>query len=402
MKIPDKIEENRIEYNTQIYTIAVMAMLLRLLFTYSAIIYPVIPNIVLNGFYAVFVLLLIYKIVFMQQYSRNHLVFIAVFMLSVIISFSYTKFATLVYTALFIVAMQNVDLKKVISCTYKFKAVFLLFHTICYFVIYITDPSRIEFDYRLGDTSGMARHNFMLGHANVAAMLVVWTILEYIFVNYDRITKKNILFLWLINLFFKMYTDSNSSIILVTLVSVMVVISKDYKEATQRFIDLMSKYLFLFFFIFSALACMMYTSLSGALLELWNVINEFFSGRLLYGACAYDLSGISIVGKKLSYYFEKIYWRGYWIDGMVFDNVYVLFFVLYGCATLAVFVYMIIKANKYMTIEEKIVIIAFSAYSMMETYVLNSAFCFAIVILGKAIFGHTGEINTDEERKSVI
>ena len=63
---------------------------------------------------------------------------------------------------------------------------------------------------------------------------------------------------------------------------------------------------------------------------------------------------------------------------------------------------MIIKANKYMTIEEKIVIIAFSAYSMMETYVLNSAFCFAIVILGKAIFGHTGEINTDEERKSVI
>ena len=107
---------------------------------------------------------------------------------------------------------------------------------------------------------------------------------------------------------------------------------------------------------------------------------------MLYGACAYNISGISWIGKRITYINQKTYWNGNWFDGMVFDNTYILFFVSYGYIALLFLALLFIKSGKYTTKEDKIMLIACAVYTMMENYVLNSIFCFAIVILGKVFF----------------
>jgi hypothetical protein len=132
--------------------------------------------------------------------------------------------------------------------------------------------------------------------------------------------------------------------------------------------------------------CMVYTSLSGTALTIWESINELLSGRLIYGACAYNLSGVAWLGKSISYMYTKTYWYGHWFDQMVFDNSYILFFVSNGYIVLLLLAILFILSGRVTTREDKIFLFVYAVYFMMETYVLNSIFCFAIIILGKVFF----------------
>lgn len=386
MKTSNNVSKKRIEYNTYIYTVAVMSMLARLLFIYSGLINTWFPSFILLGMNLLFLFLLAYKIIFLQTYNKKNLFVIGVFLVILAISYSYTKYETLIYTAAAMIAMQNVDLKKVLSYTYKFRAVFIGIHTIAYAIVYKVNPSMIDFDYRFGDTTSRPRHNFLLGHANIVAMLISWTVLEYMYVNYEKLNKKKIFVLWLVNFIYYQFTNSNSSMIVVTVVSILIILSKENKKVIDKIISGMSKYFFAFCSVVFPMLCVVYTSLSGPLLEAWNNLSYFFSGRLLYGACAYNISGISWIGKRITYINQKTYWHGNWFDGMVFDNTYILFFVSYGYIALLFLALLFIKSDKCTSKEDKIMLIVCAVYTMMENYVLNSIFCFAIVILGKVYF----------------
>jgi hypothetical protein len=119
---------------------------------------------------------------------------------------------------------------------------------------------------------------------------------------------------------------------------------------------------------------------------MFDTLNEMFTGRLLYGAVAYDLKGLSIFGKNVTFD-PKLYWNGYWIDGMIFDNCYIWMMVSYGIAYLVLISFAAIAFNSRMDTRDRIFIILYSLYTIMEAYVMNAAICFPLLILGMYFTG---------------
>jgi hypothetical protein len=115
-------------------------------------------------------------------------------------------------------------------------------------------------------------------------------------------------------------------------------------------------------------------------------LDKFFTGRLLYGAVAYDLKGLSIFG-KVAEFDQKIYWNGYWIDGMIFDNCYIWMMVSYGIVYLVLISLASIVFNKRMDVRDRIFIILYTLYTVMEAYVMNAAICFPLLIFGMYFTG---------------
>ena len=106
-----------------------------------------------------------------------------------------------------------------------------------------------------------------------------------------------------------------------------------------------------------------------------------FTGRLLFGAVAYDEKGFSLIGKLVEFP-EKQYWNGHWIDGMIFDNSYIWLFISYGVVYLILISLAFIVYSRYMTNLEKIYVVAYALYTLMEIYVINTALVFPLLIVG--------------------
>jgi hypothetical protein len=363
-----------------------MVMLVRLILSYSDILELFTPDWLYNILNLIYIAFMMYKIVVLQTYSNKSIKAISALMAVVLATFVTAKYNTFLLTMFAVIAVQNVDLKKVLTYTYRFKTVFLVINTLLYIVICFVNPSMVTFDYRMGDLTTSPRHNFMLGHANIASMFVAWTTLEYMYCNLEKLNWKKVVGLWAVNFLAFLFTDSQSSIIVITVASAVIILESRNNEKVVKAIDFLSRYFFMICSILFPIICMVYTSLSGTALTIWESINELLSGRLIYGACAYKLSGVAWLGKSIPYMYTKTYWYGHWFDQMVFDNSYILFFVSNGYIVLLLLAILFILSGRVTTREDKIFLFVYAVYFMMETYVLNSIFCFAIIILGKVFF----------------
>jgi len=280
-----------------------------------------------------------------------------------------------------IIAIQDVDLKAVLKKTSRIKIILILIHVIAYFVIMIISPAKIHLVYR----NGVMRHYFMLGHPNTFSMYVIWTSLEYIYARYEKFRIPNLLFVWFINAATYYFTNSNTGIMVATTTITLLILDKWEKKKQIAFIKPVSKYCFIACAIFIPLLIASYSKLSGGMLVLFNVLNPFFSGRLLYGAYAYDVYGFSLIGRSIDFA-EKTFWRGHWFDTIIFDNAYIWMFVMYGYLYLIVVSISFIWISKKTTTLEKILIIAITFYGIMEAYIINAAICFPLLFIGKYFY----------------
>jgi len=287
----------------------------------------------------------------------------------------------LLFSFLGIIAIQDVELKEVVKKTSRIKIALLLLHVIVYFVTMLISPEKIIFFYR----DGVMRHYFMLGHPNTFSMYVLWTSLEFIYARYEKLRIPNLLFIWLINAITYYFTNSNTSIMVSTLVVTLFVLDKWGKKKLIAFIIPVSKYCFTACTILIPLLIVSYTKLSAGMLEMFNMLDSFFSGRLLYGAYAYDKYGFSLIGRTIIFA-KKTFWHGHWFDSIFFDNSYIWMFILYGYIYLIVISSAFIWISKKTTTVEKVLIIAFTFYGVMETYVINAAICFPLFFIGKYLY----------------
>ena len=143
--------------------------------------------------------------------------------------------------------------------------------------------------------------------------------------------------------------------------------------------------MFIFFSILFITTSVIYTKISGGLLIAYKNFDKALTGRLMYGACAYDMRGFSIIGKQLIFP-RKFFWFDRWMDGMVFDNSYIWLFVSYGVVFMVLICVGLFAIRKRLTTLEAIMIISYCLYGVMENYILNSVLCFPILFVGKYIF----------------
>ena len=325
-------------------------------------------------------LLVSYKLI-MQSYSKTG--FVMILLCAGICAYSVikTRNYTLLYSYLFICTVQNVNIRRVLKASILTKVTVLSFHVAAYILLNYLRPEMITYVYR----GGVRRHFFFLSHANLFTAYLIWMSLELIYLHYDKFKLPQFIMLWMLNFTFYRLTDTNTGIVVLTGVILLIYMARQDWSIANKVLSLASKYIFAVCSIVFPLFSISYLTLNGPLLKVWQNLNSLLSARLLYGALAYDTYGYTLFG-RLVHFPIKVFWRGYWLDRIVFDNAYIGFFITNGVIYLLLISIAFYFLERRMDKLEKVMIIAFAFYGIMEAYISNIFICFPLLFIGKYIF----------------
>lgn len=377
------IRNKELNYANRIYNIAYLIIVVKAFYAYSDIIEPIRTQMVLNICNVLLLAILAYKMVFMQKYNIKQ-VFICL-ILAVITR--YTDMKTYMFMMLpdffLIAATQEVDFKKTIKLAYRLEAVIIGIHVAVYPIMYVFARNLLHFSIRGGETGH--RHQFLLSHANIFSMLLLWTILGYIYVNYEKLTKRHIISCWLIYFFFYLFTDSNSGLIILSAITIILLLKNIIGDGVDKVVTFLARYLYFILFLIFDFLMLIFPLTSGKAREIWLSVDDFFTGRLKYGSYAYYQSGFTLFGQHIDFP-AKIFWENMWFDAGACDNAYMWISVSYGLVYIFIIGFLFWKYGKKATFEEKLIFIAYSLYTMMELYVTYMYFCFGVILVGKYLW----------------
>jgi len=331
------------------------------------------------------------KIIFFQKYTLKRLIITAVVVLVLVISSQLGMNNHMQMGLFFIVAMQDVDLKKVVKLGFRFKVAVIAIHVVWYAFIYATDPSAITFSFRAG--GGAPRHYFFMGHANTFSAILLWASFEYIFYKYDKLRFINLFAVCLIFLIFYTFTASHSALVVLLLSTVLIAFDKILKKPIDKQLTFFTRFMYPSLAAIFALLSVLYTRLHGTAKDLIDGFDNMLTGRLWPGAYAYDMYGFTLMGQRIRP-MTSVYWHNSWRRLFVpFDNNYLANLYHYGIIHLIVTSIALIALAGKMENREKIIMIAFSSFAIMQSDVTNLVVCFALLIIGKYIYAENSRNN---------
>ena len=367
-------------YSQILYTIAYLLLAFKFLFDASGII-PwsdiVDDYIVIISFLGLMLVKLL-----LQRYTLLQLIGSLIVLALCIISSGRAKYFSPLLSLLLILGIQDVDLNRIMRISYRCKAAVLAFHIICYSAFIVVSPESLSFVYR----EGVVRHAFFLGHPNFFSACAVWTWFEYIYVNYNKLRAQHLLIILLTNFVMFFLTDSRSGLYIIIATIIMIVVNEHVAWFTKIVINPIAKYGFGFFSLLCVILTTAYTpALQGKARDIWLYLNDLLTGRLAYGAYAYNSFGLTWLGRTLSFP-NKVFYNGHWMDGILFDISYQWLLIIYGSVFLVIISFAFFFLAKRMEPIEKIIVVAFTVYAFLENYAVNIAICFPLLLIAKYLY----------------
>ena len=368
----------------QLYTVAFMDLSIKNILDSSALFHR--PEWMDTMFLLIFFGCIGWKLI-LQRYTKPMLFGTAVFgLIFALVSFKMSYFF-LLFTFCGVAAAQDINLKQVLKYTSVTKILMILLHVIPYIVTLMVTPEQIQYFYR----NGVQRHYFYVGHPNTFSMYVGWALLEFAYAFYDQLRGVHLILLWVVNFIVYKFTDSNTSLIVMTLCIAGFLAERAKPQLMAKILTPIARFGFAFCSIFFTVITMWFTSMPSAIRELYLKLNDFFTGRLLFGAFTYETFGIAWLGNPGVYLSGTTYFEGFWIDSLVYDNSYIYLLVYYGAIFLPIFSLAFIITGKDKKKDtrrnvEKVLLIGYTFYAIMENYAINAVLCFPVLFVGSRIF----------------
>ncbi len=206
---------------TNLYYISVILLAIKIYYSTSQIFQ--IPNILSKIITLVIIILLLTKI-YLERYTLKQWKY----MIPIILIAGYTSIRineyNIILTTLMIIAIKDVDFKKILKIIVCTNVFMLSIHIVIYLIYLYTNPDFIMFYYA---KDGTVRHSFMLGHPNYVSLIIISTYLAYLYLIYDdkRDIMKYIVGILLMVLL-GITTRSRTSMLIVGLIMVLFFISK--------------------------------------------------------------------------------------------------------------------------------------------------------------------------------
>lgn len=297
------------------------------------------------------------------------------------------KYFFLLFTYCGVISLQYVNLRNVLKYTSITKLLLILMHVVFHVVTAIFTPEQIEYVYR----NGVQRQFFYLGHPNTFSMYVGWAFLEFTYVYYRQIKIAHLIVIWIINFVAYQFTDSNTSLIVATLCLIGFLAERAKPRLMARILTPLARYAYAFCAVFFTVITIWFTKMPAALKQIYLKLNEFFTGRLLFGSFTYEHYGIAWLGNPNIYLKDTTYFEGFWVDTLIYDNSYIYLLVRYGAIFLPIFAiaFMMAEKDKKPDINrnvEKILVLAYTFFAIMENYAINAVLCFPILFIGQRLF----------------
>ena len=362
----------------KMYSIGFVSLLIRLICSYSDIIH--LPGVLDTILGVVFVICMLLVLV---DEKLTGLQLFAVVAVGVVCVYSYTQMDNyyLLATYFCMVASKHVNLKYVLNWSYKVRAFLLTVHVAAYIFTLIRNPDSIEYVYR----DSVLRHSFFLSHANTFSMFLIWTIFEYLYVNYEQLTLQSLIIVTAIDASLNYFTLSTTNTIISVVVLLLILFNKLFPEWKMGAVRWFVKYAYMILSVFFCLITVYYRKLSGSLMEIYNWLDDFFTGRLIYGAYMYEKYGATFFGQTFKLR-QNDYWNGYWFNGIACDNTYLWHLVSFGVVFLLILSVLFFAVAGKVRRQDAIFLSVYILYAVTEIYVTNAVLCFSLIVLAQYAF----------------
>lgn len=334
-------------------------------------------------------LVLIFKILFMQKYTKKELIKLICIGICVLVSSILSRSNMLLVGFLFIVAAKNIDFNKIVKIT-------LLVQIICISIIIMLALTGV-IENRVMIRSGDTELRYALGfeHPNTFASQILQMIVCWIWIRWDRLCVKDYVGIIILAVIVKLVCDSKTNLLLIGLILICILAAKLADKIVDenkiiKYSKICAKLVIIIGPILSLIMAVIYKKGN----TLHFILNKVFSGRLMLLQKFYNEYGFSLLGQKINRV-STFMARETGQQVAVLDNAYGNLAIRYGIIILLLFVigyYILVKSSlldKQILIN--IIVFIYFIFGISETQIFKLPHNVSLILLSTVIYCNRGE-----------
>lgn len=334
-------------------------------------------------------LVLIFKILFMQKYTKKELIKLICIGICVLVSSILSRSNMLLVGFLFIAAAKNIDFNKIVKIT-------LLVQIICISIIIMLALTGV-IENRVMIRSGETEVRYALGfeHPNTFASQILQMVVCWIWIRWDRLCVKDYVGIIILAVIVKLVCDSKTNLLLIGLILICILAAKLAAKIVDenkiiKYSKICAKLVIIIGPILSLIMAVIYKKGN----TLHFILNKVFSGRLMLLQKFYNEYGFSLLGQKINRV-STFMARETGQQVAVLDNAYGNLAIRYGIIILLLFVigyYILVKSSlldKQILIN--IIVFIYFIFGISETQIFKLPHNVSLILLSTVIYCNRGE-----------
>lgn len=321
--------------------------------------------------------------IIMQQYKVKVLLIYAMLIGITAYNAIITGNNALAVTIITCLAIRKTDLKTYIRFIFKLQSTLVICHTIVAIIGSMIGTFNI-----VQNIGGITRYDFGTLHPNSFAALAFNLTIMWIWLNWDRIKARHIVFMicssGILYYFCKTRTNFIAMLAVIGFVFVCGV-----KHKFVRLVEEVATVIIPLLSIAMGVAIILYANGNRIVL----LLNEVLNARISLGAYALAHYSFTLFGQNMASLYTGTTWDPVWqLNGFTFDCIYTYMLVNQGIIWLILLTILFAKLAKRKNPKDNVAIIAWALYGVTEVQGLNCFSCMPILLLTK-LFGKGTEQN---------
>jgi len=281
----------------------------------------------------------------------------------------------LMITLVAVCLLIDEDLDAYVSLMFKTQAFILIGHVaVAGFLSLIgeADSYWIMTDDRLRFTGGFT-------HPNVLSCYTLSCMAMFAWIRFGRITSNQFSWLLCISVLSYALNRSRTGLLLNLFLLLLILVAQNEKQIVEKTISI------ILFYIFPVLTAVVFWAQgqfqSGNRIALF--LDELLTGRIKYAAYGYLRSGLTWLPRYLDYVDTGVVgWTPEWrLNTFTFDNLFSFIFIQMGMIWIGIITVMIAVVCKKFSLRNKVFILIWVLYGMVEVHGLNCFKFFPLILL---------------------
>lgn len=312
--------------------------------------------------------------IIMQRY-RVKVLFIYTMLISIT---AYNAMITgnnaLAVTVITSLAIRKTDLKTYIQFIFKLQSALVICHTIIAIIGGMVSTFNI-----VQNIGGITRYDFGMLHPNSFAALVFNLMIMWIWLNWDKIKARHIIFMILSSsiLYYFCKTRTNFIVMLAVIGFVFVC---GVKHKFVRRIGEIATVIIPLLSVAMGVAIILYAKGNRIVL----LLNEVLNARISLGAYALEHYSFTLFGQNMKSLYTGTTWDPIWqLNGFTFDCIYTYMLINQGIIWLILLTILFAKLARRKNPKDNVAIISWALYGVTEVQGLNCFSCMPILLLTK-------------------
>ena len=286
-------------------------------------------------------------------------------------SYSSNDFSLLI-TFFTILLIKNKSIDDFIRIIFKIKVYFLVLHIIVFFLT--TNIGSLNY------YSSDFRVSFLTSHPNIFSLIYAWTILEWIWLNWEKVKKRNFLIILIMDVIIYSYTKTDVFII----IHIITIIIFYFQKYIHRTLVFLAQWIAPIMITFTFYAAWAYSNSFGFINSIILKIDSLLSRRIAFISLALKEYNFTMFGQVID---VNLGWNvEYRVNNIALDNVFALFIFKYGAIYMFILCYSFWKLSRCKNAKINIFIIIFTLYGIIEGQLMIIYYSFVLGLLKYILF----------------